>query len=249
LPAIYNGCMAKSNEFSYVGGELDLFALAKNWKAYVKREIGEYLVGNVLEVGAGIGATTVALNDSSALRWTCVEPDFAQAKRLRSRLAQSGDTLQPIVVVGSLRTFAERPFFDCVLYMDVLEHIDQDELQVEMAAKLVRPGGHIVVLSPAHQWLFSEFDKSIGHRRRYNKRSLRHLMPDGWIEKKLAYLDSVGVLLSLGNVVALRQSLPTRSQIMVWDRVCVPISRIVDRLLLGTFGKSVLAIWKKYAST
>ncbi len=248
LPVIYSGCMAKSNEFPYIGGELDLFALAKNWKAYVKREIGEYLVGNVLEVGAGIGGTTVALNDGSACHWICVEPDFAQAKRLRSQVAQSRATLEPIVVVGSLRAFAERSLFDCVLYMDVLEHIDQDQVQVQMAARLVRPGGHIVVLSPAHQWLFSEFDKSIGHRRRYTKSSLRHLMPDGWIEKKLAYLDSVGVLLSLGNVVALRQSLPTRSQIMVWDRVCVPISRIVDRLLLGNFGKSVLAVWKKHGS-
>jgi SAM-dependent methyltransferase len=240
--------MAKSLDFSYVGGELDLFALATNWKAYVKHEIGKYLVGNVLEVGAGIGGTTVALNDGSARRWICLEPDSEQARRLRSLVAPGRYSRDPFVVAGSLTTFAERPSFDCILYMDVLEHIDEDRLQIETAAKLVRPGGHIIVLSPAHQRLFSEFDKRIGHLRRYNKHTLRTLMPDGWMEKKLAYLDSVGVVLSLANVLTLRQALPTRSQILVWDRVCVPVSRIVDCLLLGHFGKSVLAVWQKRAS-
>lgn len=238
--------MAKSSELSYAGKELDLFALASNWKAYIKREIGKYLVGTVLEVGAGIGGTTVALNDGTARRWICLEPDSEQAKRSRLVLSRSRPTvLDPIVVVGSLTTFAEKQLFDCVLYIDVLEHIDEDQLQIKMAAKLVRAGGYIVVLSPAHQWLFSEFDRNIGHLRRYNKRSLRMLRPTGWMERKLLYLDSVGVLLSLGNVLALKQSLPTRSQIVVWDRLCVPVSRIIDRLFLGNVGKSVLAVWQK----
>ena len=240
--------MAKPVESSYPGGELDLFALAVHWKAYVKAEIGKYLVGNVLEVGAGIGGTTAALNDGTARRWVCLEPDPAQAERLRTLVTQLHNPSATNIVVGCLTTFAERPFFDCVLYMDVLEHIHDDRQQIEMATKLVRPGGHIVILSPAHQWLFSEFDRRIGHLRRYNKRSLRALMPAGWMTKKLAYLDSVGVLLSLGNVLALRQALPTRSQIIVWDRICVPTSRILDRIFLGIFGKSVLAVWQKPAS-
>jgi hypothetical protein len=237
--------MNKSPEFSYPGKELDLFALATNWKAYVKREIAEYLIGNVLEVGAGIGGTTIALNDGSARCWLCLEPDFCQVKRLRSVLGRNGDDRAPYIVVGSLAAFAEKPVFNCVLYIDVLEHIDEDKLQIEMAANLVQPAGHIIVLSPAHQWLFSEFDKSIGHRRRYTKATLRRLMPRGWLETKLDYLDSVGVLLSLGNVFALRQNLPTRSQVILWDRFCIPISRIMDSLLLRNFGKSVLAVWQK----
>jgi SAM-dependent methyltransferase len=239
--------MAHPRDESYTGGELDLFALAAHWKAYVKKEIGAYLVGDVLEVGAGIGGTTVALNDGSARSWVCLEPDASQAQRLRSQAVKNRGGSDLIVVAGSLTAFAEKPSFDCVLYMDVLEHIAQDRLQLEMAAKLVQSGGHIIILSPAHQWLFSEFDKSIGHLRRYNKRALQNLMPVGWKEVKLTYLDCVGVLLSLANVLALKQALPTRSQILVWDRLCVPISRFLDRLFLGHFGKSVLAVWQKYA--
>jgi len=236
--------MVAANETPYAGRELELFALASNWKRYVKAEIGKYLAGNILEIGAGLGGTTLALHDGTARRWVCLEPDANQAKRLRAAVTERWGYCAPGVIAGSLRALADRPLFDCVLYLDVLEHIQDDRRQIEAAARLVRPGGHIVVLSPAHQWLFSNFDKSIGHLRRYDKQNLRPLMPSGWIEKKLAYLDSVGVLLSLANVLALRQALPSRLQLLAWDRFCVPLSRIVDRVLLGKFGKSILAVWE-----
>jgi len=237
--------MAETSETSYVGKELDLFALAENWKTYIKAAIGSYTTGAELEVGAGIGATTAALHRGNARIWVCLEPDLGLATRLRARLQQSCDLSSTLIVVGSIRTFAKIPCFDCILYIDVLEHIADDRGQIEAAAALVRPGGHIVVLAPAHQWLFSAFDKSIGHLRRYRKQTLRALMPPGWVEKKLAYLDSIGIVLSLANVFALRQTLPTRSQIAFWDRLCVPLSRRVDRLTGGTIGKSLLAVWTK----
>jgi SAM-dependent methyltransferase len=237
--------MASAHESSYGGGELDLFALAKNWKRYIKDEISSYITGDVLEVGAGIGATTIALHDGTARRWVCLEPDKSLALRLKARLSSSLDSSTANVIVGSLRTFADCPCFDCILYIDVLEHIEDDHSQIEAAARLVRRSGHIVILSPAHHWLFSEFDKSIGHLRRYDRAGLRSLMPVGWVEEKLIYMDSVGVLLSLGNVVALRRSIPTESQIILWDRVCVPASRLADRLFCGAVGKSVLAAWRK----
>ncbi len=237
--------MANNHENSYIGGELDLFALAKNWKRYIKKQVSRYTTGDVLEVGAGIGATTEALYDGTPRRWVCLEPDEALAHRLKARLisGMGGSTIK--VVVGSLRTFSDAPCFDCILYIDVLEHIEDDHAQIEAAARLVRRNGYIVVLSPAHHWLFSEFDKSIGHLRRYNRTHLRSMMPAGWIEEKLIYIDSVGVLLSLSNVLGLRQSMPTRSQIILWDRVCIPISRLTDRLFRGSVGKTVLAVWRK----
>jgi SAM-dependent methyltransferase len=233
----------------YVGRELELFSLATNWKRYVKAQIEEYLAGDVLEIGAGIGGTTLAIHDGSVRRWTCLEPDANLAKQLRTTVKKRWGVHAPDVIAGSLRALADRPSFDCVLYLDVLEHIQDDRAQIGETERLVRPGGHIVILSPAHQWLFSEFDKSIGHIRRYDKRTLRALAPRGWVEKKLVYLDSVGVLLSLANAIALRQAMPTRLQISMWDRLCVPLSRIVDCGLLGNFGKSILAIWENPRSS
>ncbi len=236
--------MAPAAECSYRGRELELFARAHQWKKYVKAHVAKYLTGDVLEVGAGVGGTTLALHDGRACSWVCLEPDLVQATQLRATLAKTSKHSTPVVIAGSLRALLERPRFDCVLYLDVLEHIYDDRLQICQAANLVRPGGRIVVLAPAHQWLFSEFDKQIGHFRRYDKRSLQCLMPPGWSEIELKYLDSLGVLLSLANAFVLRQHLPSRSQLVLWDRLCVPISRIVDCVLFGHFGKSLLAVWE-----
>lgn len=57
----------------------------------------------------------------------------------------------------------------------MLEHIEADAAEMNKAAALLNPGGHIIVLSPAFQFLYNPFDKAIGHYRRYNKRMLKKL--------------------------------------------------------------------------
>lgn len=237
--------MIPPSERAYVGGELDIFSHAVNWKRYVKETIREHLTGDVLEVGAGIGSTTVAMHDGTADRWVCLEPDLANAKRMMRLLFNRWGKRRPYVIAGSLQAVVQQPSFDCVLYMDVLEHIFDDREQIQAAARRVRQGGHIIILSPAHQWLFSAFDESIGHLRRYNKAQLGSLMPAGWVQIKIAYIDSVGVLLSLGNLLALGKAMPSARQIAFWDRFCIPLSRIMDSVLKGHCGKSVLAVWRK----
>lgn len=224
---------------------MNLFALATHWKCYVKGLIGEYLSGDVLEVGAGIGGTTAALHDGSRNSWVCLEPDLEQAQRLQKLAQCLWSSGSPSVVAGSLAAIASRPCFDCILYIDVLEHISQDRAELAAAAKLLRKGGHLIVLSPAHQWLFSEFDQSVGHLRRYNKKSLRQLLPPGCHEQKLAYLDAAGLFLSLGNAVALKQRKPSLWQIQLWDKVCIPISRLLDAVSQNNCGKSILGVWQK----
>ena len=62
---------------------------------------------------------------------------------------------------------------------------------------------------------------------------------------KVIYLDSVGLLASLSNRAMLRQHMPTARQIAIWDRLMVPMSRLLDPLLFHRLGKSVLAVWRK----
>ena len=75
-----------NESFKYIGTELDLFAMAINWKAYIRHEIGRYVKGHVLEVGAGVGETTKALIGVKNESWTCLEPDRELAKRITSTL-------------------------------------------------------------------------------------------------------------------------------------------------------------------
>ena len=234
-----------NDAYHYVGDELDLFAAARRWKAYFRRRIAPYLGSEVLEVGAGLGGTTRALCRGTEDRWVCLEPDPRLADRLVAERA--ADRLPPRceVVVGTLDDQLQGDQFDSVLYMDVLEHIEDDRVEMERAARRVRPGGHVIALSPAHQWLYTPFDRSIGHCRRYTKASFAAITPEGLELVWLGYLDSVGFLASLANRVLLRQAMPTPSQVAFWDGVLVRLSEWVDPLLGYRAGKSVLAIWRR----
>jgi 2-polyprenyl-3-methyl-5-hydroxy-6-metoxy-1,4-benzoquinol methylase len=230
---------------SYIGTELDVFSHATNWKQYLRRLIEPYLRGDVLEVGGGIGTTTAAFRTDAQASWTALEPDAELARRLYERVSQLGHPVQ--IVVGTVEAIRPTPLFDCVIYIDVLEHIEKDAEELARAAARVRPEGAIIVLSPAHQALYTPFDAAIGHFRRYDRASLGALTPMGTTLVDLRYLDSAGLWLSVGNRVLLRSSSPTVAQIRLWDRWCIPISRGVDGLLGNRLGKSILAVWRRGA--
>jgi SAM-dependent methyltransferase len=233
------------SNYDYVGTELELFADARRWKGYLRRKIAPYLGPEVLEVGAGIGTTTAALCDGKAQRWVCLEPDANLAARLRDAIAAGTLPLCCEATIGTVDTVPESPAFDTALYIDVLEHIEDDRMELERVARRLKPGGRVVVLAPAHPFLYSPFDRSIGHFRRYTRRTMSDLRPPGLEFVAVRYLDSVGLLASLGNRLLLRQGMPTAGQVAFWDRVLVRASESFDPLTFGRLGKSVLAVWER----
>src|SRR5713226_3112427 len=158
---------------NYIGQELEVFANAINWKRYYSVQIRPYLTGDVLEVGAGLGVNTQFLRSPQALSWTCLEPDPDLAERMRARFAANLQLADCRVEAATLEALEPTRRFDAIAYIDVLEHIADDRQELRRAAGLLRSGGRIVVLAPAHQWLYAPFDRAIGHHRRYNTRRLR----------------------------------------------------------------------------
>jgi hypothetical protein len=126
-----------------------------------------------------------------------------------------------------------------------LEHLDDDRGELKRASQFLNSGGRLIVLSPAHNWLFSPFDAAIGHRRRYTRQSLAAVAPPGIKRLALRYLDAAGLPTSLMNRLLLRQSMPTAKQLWFWDRYLIPISRVLDPVLAYRIGKSVLGVWAK----
>ena len=232
-------------EYQYVGSELTLFAEATRWKQYLRSQMAPYLGADVLEVGAGLGGTTRLLCTGSQRRWIGLEPDRALAEQLEGAAREGALPACFEAFVGTLDDLAAGAQFDTLLYVDVLEHIEDDRGEMLRAASRLAPGGHVVVLSPAHPWLYSPFDAAIGHYRRYTRKSLSALAPESLEPVRIAYLDCVGLLASLGNRLLLRRSMPTREQIAFWDRGMIPISRRLDPLLAYSIGKAVLGVWRR----
>jgi SAM-dependent methyltransferase len=233
--------------YAYVGTELDVFARAERWKAYYGSFLRPFLSGDVLEVGAGLGATTRALCDGTPRSWLCLEPDPSLAASIAEAIRRGTLPACCRVLPGDLSALSGEARFDTILYIDVLEHIEKDADELARASRHLRPGGRLAVVAPAHPWLYTPFDEAIGHYRRYTRKSLAGCAPPQLLRERLLAIDSAGLLLSLGNRLLLRSAHPTHAQIRFWDRAVVPVSRLLDPLLLHRVGKTLVGIWRRNA--
>ena len=234
-----------SRNYTYPGEELEIFETAINWKRYFSRFISPFIKGKVLEPGAGIGGTTVLLNRGELNSWLLLEPDEAQFNILQKKIIDGSLPANCKVINGTIDNLQPTDEFDCILYIDVIEHIANDSQEILHASGHLRTGGHLVVLSPAFQFLYSPFDKAVGHYRRYSKKTIRRLTSPGLVLQRCTYIDSTGFFASLANKLFLKQSYPSLRQVKTWDRLMIPVSRILDPLFFYSFGKSILATWKK----
>ena len=228
--------------YNYQGQELRLFANAKNWKSYFSSRTTNFVTGDILEVGAGLGKTTNFLYNGKVKNWTWLEPDKSMFNILVKKKIVFKNPIHNCIN-GTTKDL-KNSSFDTILYLDVLEHIKNDFLELERSCQLLRRGGKIVVLSPAHNFLFSDFDRNIGHFRRYNIKSLKALENSRMKISHFEYLDTLGLCLNLANRIILKQNLPSTAQIEFWDRIVVPLSRLIDPILGRKFGKSILAVYE-----
>ena len=113
----------------------------------------------VLDAGCGWGATLESLE---ALGYRVAGLDVTERGLRRLDRPE-----RRLIVADLSRPLAPADRFDAVLALDVIEHLDDDDVAVANLAALVAPGGLLVLSAPARPDLFSHFDAVQGHRRRY----------------------------------------------------------------------------------
>ena len=229
-------------DYKYPGNELDLFSQAKNWKKYWSKKVKPQINGKVLEVGSGIGQNHIYLHNRNVSSWTCVEPDSSLYQKIKIKKEQNNSLINRCIL-GTLKDVPLEKF-DYILYIDVLEHIENDQKEILDCIPYLNERGKIITLSPAYNLLFSNHDRSVGHFRRYNTKSLKALQSRELQLTEIIYLDSMGLWLNLANRFILKSSLPTKKQIFVWDKIIVPISLLLDFILFYKVGRSVLGIYE-----
>jgi 2-polyprenyl-3-methyl-5-hydroxy-6-metoxy-1,4-benzoquinol methylase len=231
--------------FNYSGSELDVFSRAMNWKHYWSNKINKYLGDSVLEVGAGIGSNTEILSNKGFLRWVVIEPDINFCSIIDAKIKSKILPKNIEIINTTLSKLDKGEYFDTILYIDVLEHIENDIEELRNAQAHLAQNGHIIVVAPAHNFLFTPFDKKIGHFRRYNKGMFRAITPSNCTIVDLRYLDSIVMLASIANKLFFKSHTPTISQVLFWDKYMVRISSVLDGFFAYLFGKSVIYILEK----
>jgi 2-polyprenyl-3-methyl-5-hydroxy-6-metoxy-1,4-benzoquinol methylase len=233
--------------YQYPGNELELFREAKNWKNYYAGILRPYINGAVLEVGAGIAETSPYLFNEKVSHWTCLEPDEGFFTILQKKINEGKLPANFSAINGTITSLTENDLYDTIVYIDVLEHIEKDRAELQLATKHLKPGGRLIILSPAFQTFYNKFDRAIGHYRRYTKKTLKAVIPGGMKQEKLLYLESGGTLLLLMAKLFKKDSHPSLKQVLFWDKTVVPASKILDKMIGYSYGKTIIGIWEKTA--
>jgi SAM-dependent methyltransferase len=219
---------------------LDNLDDADNYAGWIFELIESYLGDEVLEVGAGHGTFTEMLA-RSAKRVVASDISERCAGRLRDRF--SGEKSVEILH-GSIDSAAAYGPFDSVILINVLEHIEDDDGALrELAGSLLKPAGRIVLWVPAFPFLFSDFDRRIGHYRRYSLPGLRKQLADaGYDVQDIRYVNTVGAVAWLVLARLLRRTPTTGTPVKIFDKYFVPVLKRIERRWRPPFGQSVLAV-------
>lgn len=134
----------------------------------LKLESGEP-IKDILDIGCGAGYTIKALRGE--FNCTGIEPD-------EYLLKIALENTQTEIIKGNLpdKIPKLKKKFDCILLLDVLEHIEQDKKSLLTIRKLLGDEGYLLINVPAMHWLWSVHDEVNEHKRRYEKKELTRLL-------------------------------------------------------------------------
>jgi SAM-dependent methyltransferase len=212
------------------------------YRRYQYELIAPHCGRSILEVGAGLGEFAEQFGDLDRLVVTDVDPAAVavMARRFAGR---------PEVEVRQLELGKppelERPVAS-VVAINVLEHIDDDTGALRSLATAVEVGGSLVLWVPGYQQLYGEFDRMVGHVRRYTPRSLAMAVQRAGLDVEL--VKPVNLLGGVAWWLTVRRggtTSPDGRMVAVFDRYVVPVTKALERVVRVPFGQSVLCVARK----
>jgi 2-polyprenyl-3-methyl-5-hydroxy-6-metoxy-1,4-benzoquinol methylase len=228
---------------------LDVLSSANKFNRWMYESIGRDCVGNILEIGSGIGnISAYFLKDNRPLHLSDIRPIYCERlqQRFGSEPSLQGISQLDIATVNFETTYPELVGkFDTVFILNVVEHIQDDRLAIGNCMKLLKKYGKLIVLVPAYQSLYNGFDEGLEHYRRYNKKNLISLLKtSGLTIVKSYYFNLIGILgWYVSGKIEKNKTIPAGE--MKLYNYFVPIFRIVDRIFLNSAGLSVIAVARK----
>ena len=225
---------------------LDALEQAPQFNLWMYESVQPWLGARVAELGVGRGNLSkhirrheqVLLTDYRLDYLTELQRKWTEQKNLRIGKLDMTERTD----YAQLQAFAP----DSVVFLNVLEHLEDDRAVLRNLFATVPAECRIVVLVPYNMRLYSEFDKALGHFRRYAEGELEGKMREAGLEvEKQFFFNKVGVFAwyvanTLGGQKALKPW-----QLRVYG-ILTPVFRVLDRIL-PTSGLSTVVIGRKPA--
>jgi SAM-dependent methyltransferase len=228
---------------------LNTIALANHLNSWMYHSIKPFCHGKILEIGSGVGnISEYFLNDNSSILLTDIREGYCES--LRKKFSGS-NTLLGIETMNLVDQDFDKKFekyfgsFDSVFALNVVEHIFDDKLSISNCYKLLRPGGHLVILVPAYQWLYNNFDIQLEHYRRYTRKRLESLLlTSNFSIFRSWYFNAAGITGWYVSGKLQHHKIIPVWQIRLYNKL-VGIFKLFDRIIFNSFGLSVITVGKK----
>ncbi|MEL6864420.1 MAG: class I SAM-dependent methyltransferase [Bacteroidota bacterium] len=242
--------MSTHKEFAYKeideeGMEtLQVIADANRFNEWMYQTISTQLQGNILEIGSGLGnISNYFLRDGHSICLSDLRENYRE--RLREQFSDKTNLIDIVNLDLVHPTFEQEyaqwiGYFDGVFALNVVEHIKDDLQAIANCRKLLKPGGRLVILVPAYQVLYNQFDEALEHYRRYTKSTLIKLFDDNQLEvQKSQYFNAAGIMgWVLSGAILKKKTIPA-GQMQLYNRL-VPLFKIADKVLMNQIGLSVI---------
>ncbi|MBI4014260.1 MAG: glycosyltransferase, partial [Candidatus Rokubacteria bacterium] len=216
---------------------------AERYNRWMFRQLAPHLGQRVLEIGSGIGNLTRYLVGRELVVATDVNPRYL---RILANTFERHTRVRVLPLdLGRFdpAALAEHRL-DTVVCLNVLEHIEDDRTALARLHAALAPGGRLVVLVPAHRWLYGGIDRAVHHHRRYERAELvERLAEAGFRVERAWFFNGLGVLGWYLNSVLFRRTRVPGLQLRL-QNLLVPLLRAESALPLP-FGLSVIAVGRK----
>ena len=214
------------------------------YRTYQRDLIRPHCGSSLLEVGSGLGE--FAAGFTGFRRHVVTDVDPGAVALLSDRFADRPEVEArqlDLAAAAAEAAIDEPPAVATALAINVLEHIEDDVGALRAMASVVEPGGTVVIWVPGYQQLYGDFDRAVGHVRRYTPSSLREAFHHAGLQplevRPVNLLGGIAWWLTVrrGGVGA-----PNPRLVAIYDRFVVPCTRVLERVFTPPFGQSILGV-------
>lgn len=227
---------------STLAGSLESLDDALNYRDWIVDLATPFLGQRLLEIGAGHGTFTERFAETGAV--VAVEPGSDAAARLSERFV--GD--KRVTTVAGVASDVVEDGFDAAVMINVLEHIEDEAAVLGDLRERLTADGRLVLWVPAFITLFSDFDRRLGHHRRYRRPELEQLVEaHGFRVATSRYVNLPGWFSWLLMVRLLNIEPTNPTTIRLFDRRIVPVVRWLEDRIRPPFGQSIFLVAQRVA--
>ncbi|MBK8809902.1 MAG: class I SAM-dependent methyltransferase [Acidobacteria bacterium] len=234
-----------SDQVVYVGKDLEAMSFAVNYHKWILDEFRPFLGKRLVEVGAGTGSFSELLLAEKPESIAIVEPSemfvFLE-QNVRQIETDAQIDLHRAIFAGVSQKIAEQKP-DSILYINVLEHIEDDRGELEMIGETLVPGGRCFIFVPALMSLYGEFDRKIGHFRRYSKAEIEEKCTAAGFRILVSkYFDFAGILPWWVKYKLLKSDSLESGAVTLYDKIAIPFVRAFEKFVRVPTGKNLLLV-------